>query len=124
VFAGDAHQPGKRERRTAPALETVIGYSDSADYTVNAKVGPVAVKDPAEGRFAGAVKIVVRDSLTKVSPSGAAEDTRQQQTATLGKGANTSQQDARSGEQSDFKAFLQSRTRKSVYDELPPPERQ
>ena len=81
-------------------------------------VGPVAVKDPSEGRFAAAVKPVKRDSLTKVSPSGAPENKQQQQHLA------TPRQDTKSSQQSDFKAFLESRTRKSIYDELPPPSHQ
>ena len=120
MIAGDPQQTEKREKGNASALETVIGYSDSADFRVN--IGPVAVKTQAEGRFAGAVKPVVRDSHTRVSPSGATEDARQQQTATPAKETKPLQT-AKPGQQSDFKAFLESRTRKSVYDELPPPER-
>ena len=101
-------QAEKREKHNDTSLETVIGNSDSADFSVN--VGPVAVTDPTEGRFAAAVKPVVRDGLTRISPQGSAQDSQQQ--------------NAKSAQQSDFKAFLESRTRKSIYDELPPPERQ
>ena len=66
--------------------------------------------DPAEGRFAAAVKPVVRDGLARISPQGSAHDSQPAS--------------AKSAQQSDFKAFLESRTRKSIYDELPPPERQ
>jgi len=95
-------------KHSGASLETVIGYSDSADFAVN--VGPVAVTDPTEGRFAAAVKPVVRESLARASPHDSAHDSQPPS--------------AKSAQQSDFKAFLESRTRKSIYDELPPPERQ
>ena len=107
-MAGAPPEASKREKHDGAALETVIGYSDSADFAVN--VGPIAVKDPAEGRFAAAVKPVLREGLTRVSPEGGAHDRQQQ--------------GAKPAQQSDFKAFLESRTRKSIYDELPAPERQ
>ncbi len=110
VTAGHAGAPAQAEKRVkhnGTSLETVIGYSDSADFAVN--VGPVAVTDQAEGRFAAAVKPVVRESLARASPQDSAHESQQQS--------------VKSAQQSDFKAFLESRTRKSIYDELPPPER-
>ena len=66
------------------------------------------MQDPAEGRFAAAVKPIVREGLTKASTTGGARDR---------------QQGSKPAQHSDFRAFLESRTRKSIYDELPPPER-
>ena len=115
-----AAAPGARKR--GAALETVIGYSDSAEFSVH--VGPTPVSDASEGLFANVVKPVVRDARGDAQPpaggSSAAERTGVSPAQGLGRDTKARSSAA---QQAEFKQFLESRTKRSVYDELPPPER-
>ena len=93
----------------------MIGYSDSAPFSVN--VGPTAVSENTKGVYADAVKHVLRDST---GTSSAAPESASGEHS----GSSAVRSTSSAAQQAEFKTFLASRTRKSVYDELPPLEKE
>lgn len=91
-------------------LEQIIGYSDSKPFGVN--VGPVAISEGTEGKFAGLVS-------SRVVPAGPEGKKGEEGKGEEGKGQNS---------QAAFRSYMEEQKKKleagrNLYDILPPPKK-
>ena len=98
-------------------LETVIGYTDSRPFA--AAVGPVAAAlGEAKGRFADLVSVQMRPSPTNAQPP--AETTAAAAAAGSPQSSSASAAATKQLAQEEFRKYMESRKRSSLYDDLPP----